>query len=479
MNRTSATSGLIVVLLLITGIAGSVQALDLSGRCYSGQKPDESNELQGVPVTLYGAAEEGGTRTQLDTDTTASNGWYGLTVEEGYEHYFIVAGSVLDYSFQSASSVSGTVSGNEIHYSTASAPLSEQTSTGNKFWYTSNAPQNNPPVANDDSATTPQDTPVDIDVLTNDNDPDLDTLHINSTTDPPHGTTTNHGTHVTYAPDAGFTGTDTFDYIAGDGKGGTDTATVTVTVVSGEEPPTETGTIRGVKFNDLDGNGQRDPEEPGISGWQIELWMWENGDFWDWTHIATAGTDASGEYSFENLSPGEYQIREESRSDWTQTYPGGHHTVSFETSQIIEGLDFGNHETGAEPPEGTRTIRGMKYNDLNSNGQKGVDEPGLPGWTIFLDLNDNGSYDEGEPQTTVKLSTIQRASTRLTMVTHRIPLIPRSMPVAAHGIRLASRLWGCETTSWVPILTVSWMASLMPTPSATTMTVRTTTAWIF
>jgi len=196
MNRTSATSGLIVVLLFITGIAGSVQALDLSGRCYSGQKPDESNELQGVPVTLYGAPEEGGARTQLDTDTTGSNGWYGLTVQEGYEHYFIVAGSVSDYSFNGASSVSGTVSGNEIHYSTISAPLSEQTRTGNKFWYTSDTPQNNPPVAIDDSATTSQDVWIDIYVLANDSDSDGDPLHINSATDPPHGTTVNHGSHV-------------------------------------------------------------------------------------------------------------------------------------------------------------------------------------------------------------------------------------------------------------------------------------------
>jgi hypothetical protein len=279
MNRTSATSGLIVILLLITGIAGSVQALDLSGRCYSGQKPDESSELQGVPVTLYGAPEEGGARTQLDADTTDSNGWYGLTVQEGYEYYFIVAGSVSDYSFNGASSVSGTVSGNEIHYSTISAPLSEQTLTGNKFWYTSDTPQNNPPVANDDSSTTAQDKAVDIDVLSNDSDPDGDPLHINSATNPPNGTTINHGTHITYTPNPGFTGTDTFDYTVGDGKGGTDTATVTVTVEEGPGPENNppvadadglyTGQV-GQPIT-LDGSGSYDPD-PGDS---IVSYEWE------------------------------------------------------------------------------------------------------------------------------------------------------------------------------------------------------------
>jgi hypothetical protein len=237
MDHTSTPSRLVVVVLLITGLAASARALGLSGRCYSGQKPDESNELQGVPLALYGAAEAGGARTQLDTATSGSNGWYGLTVQEGYEHYFIVAGNIAGYTFDDSFSVDGTASGNEIHYSTISAPLSEQTLTGNKFWYTSNAPQNNLPVANDDSATTSQDTPIDIYVLINDSDPDGDPLHINSATDPPHGTTVNHGTHVTYTPDSGFTGTDTFDYTAGDGKGGTDTAAVTVTVEEGGEPP--------------------------------------------------------------------------------------------------------------------------------------------------------------------------------------------------------------------------------------------------
>ena len=234
MNRTSTPSRLFMTLQLILVIANSAVALDLSGRSYSGEKPDESNELQGVPVTLYGAPEAGGPRTQLDTDTSGANGWYGLTIQEGYEHYFIVAGSVSGYSFNGASSVSGTVSGNEIHYSTISAPLSEQTLTGNKFWYISSTPENNPPVANDDSALTAQDTAVDVYVLSNDTDPDGDPLHINSATDPPHGTAVNHGTHVTYIPDPGFAGTDTFDYTVGDGRGGTDTAAVMVTV---EESP--------------------------------------------------------------------------------------------------------------------------------------------------------------------------------------------------------------------------------------------------
>jgi hypothetical protein len=89
---------------------------------------------------------------------------------------------------------------------------------------------NNPPVASDDSATTPQDTPVTIDVLSNDSDIDGDTLTVDSVTQGTSGSVTNSGNDVTYTPNSGFTGTDSFTYTISDGNGGTDTATVTVTV---------------------------------------------------------------------------------------------------------------------------------------------------------------------------------------------------------------------------------------------------------
>ncbi len=89
---------------------------------------------------------------------------------------------------------------------------------------------NDDPVANDDSATTDQDTAVTIDVLTNDTDVDEDTLTVDSATQPSNGTVVNNGTDVTYTPNAGFNGSDSFTYTVSDGNGGSDTATVTMTV---------------------------------------------------------------------------------------------------------------------------------------------------------------------------------------------------------------------------------------------------------
>lgn len=43
------------------------------------------------------------------------------------------------------------------------------------------------------------------------------------------------------------------------------------------------------------------------------------------------------------------------------------------------------------------TIRGQKWHDLNGNGVKDPGEPGLEGWTIYLDANGNGEFDIDSP----------------------------------------------------------------------------------
>ena len=91
-------------------------------------------------------------------------------------------------------------------------------------------PVNDAPVAVDDSASTPQDTPVLISLLENDSDVDGPGLSIQSLSTPAHGTLVNHGNGtVTYTPVAGYIGLDTFTYVVTDGEY-SDSATVTVDV---------------------------------------------------------------------------------------------------------------------------------------------------------------------------------------------------------------------------------------------------------
>lgn len=90
------------------------------------------------------------------------------------------------------------------------------------------------PNAADDMAATSADTHVIIDVLANDSDPDSDPLSVISAGGSAHGAVSvNTDGTLTYAPDAGFSGMDTFTYTISDGNGGQDTAQVTVHVSAG------------------------------------------------------------------------------------------------------------------------------------------------------------------------------------------------------------------------------------------------------
>ena len=76
------------------------------------------------------------------------------------------------------------------------------------------------------------DTPITIAVLENDSDPQNDSLSVSVHTQPGSGTASVLFGHIVYTPDSGFVGEDSFVYQIDDGNGGTDTATVTVEVVS-------------------------------------------------------------------------------------------------------------------------------------------------------------------------------------------------------------------------------------------------------
>src|SRR5688500_16386078 len=44
-------------------------------------------------------------------------------------------------------------------------------------------------------------------------------------------------------------------------------------------------------------------------------------------------------------------------------------------------------------------IRGVKFHDLNGDGQRAAGEPGLAGWVIYIDANHNGRLDAAETST--------------------------------------------------------------------------------
>jgi hypothetical protein len=91
-------------------------------------------------------------------------------------------------------------------------------------------PSNQAPTVVADTATTAQGVAVTINVLANDSDADGDALTITSVSKPQFGAATTNGQTVTYTPNANFIGNDTFSYVVSDGKGGTATGSVSITV---------------------------------------------------------------------------------------------------------------------------------------------------------------------------------------------------------------------------------------------------------
>lgn len=97
---------------------------------------------------------------------------------------------------------------------------------------------NTNPDAVDDNVTISEDSGANtIPVLANDTDAEGDTLSVTAVTQGAHGSVVNNGTSVSYTPAANFFGADSFTYSISDGNGGSDSATVNVTVLNVNDPP--------------------------------------------------------------------------------------------------------------------------------------------------------------------------------------------------------------------------------------------------
>ncbi len=93
---------------------------------------------------------------------------------------------------------------------------------------------NDPPIAADDTAVAEQDVPKSFSTagfLANDTDIDGGVLSITGLSNASNCSVSLNGGTIDFTPTAGFSGTATFDYTVSDGNGGTDTGTVSITVV--------------------------------------------------------------------------------------------------------------------------------------------------------------------------------------------------------------------------------------------------------
>lgn len=203
-------------------------------------------------------------RTRNDGDTDSINASAFFADVDGDTLAYSVTGLPAGLTIDAATGViSGTIAhdasgptGERVYTVTVSASDGHGGTMPITFRYTV---LNLPPVAENDTATTTEDTPVDIPILANDSDPDGDdaeVIRVNNivlTVGGPGVATSNglvqlvldgSGQQVLrFTPNADYNGQEAFTYTIDDGNGGVDTATVTITVVAENDDPVVTNPI--------------------------------------------------------------------------------------------------------------------------------------------------------------------------------------------------------------------------------------------
>ena len=189
---------------------------------------------------------------------------------------------------------------------------------------------------------------------------------------------------VTVTPPPGMTNT-------GDPDGGND-STADVTLGTNEvnldqdfgyQPNPATGQIGDTIWEDLNGDGDQDPGEPGIPGVTVELDPPAGVDLGNGPGVpVTVVTDASGEYLFDNLPEGDYTVTvtPPAGMDNTGDPDGGNDStadVSLGDGEVNLDQDFGYQHSGQ--------IGDTIWNDLDGDGVQDLGEPGIPGVTVELD----------------------------------------------------------------------------------------------
>ncbi len=171
---------------------------------------DPNSEADLAGYNLYRSSSSGFGYSKVNSGLIPSTSYTDNSVAVGATYYYVCT----------AVNTSGLESGysNEVSYSAG--------------------PSNTPPVAINDSASTPQNTSVMVNVLSNDQDADGDPLQVTAVTQPAHGSAGFNASTVTYVPAAGYVGNDVFSYTISDGNGGTDTAAVSVVVTFVNHSPT-------------------------------------------------------------------------------------------------------------------------------------------------------------------------------------------------------------------------------------------------
>lgn len=149
------------------------------------------------------------------------------------------------------------------------------------------------------------------------------------------------------------------------------------------------GSLSGYVHADMDGDCVFDPEEDGIANVVIQL-LDATGNI-----LRTTKTDAFGQYRFDDLALGEYQIRELQPEGYLDSgdHPGSLGGIVGE-NDLLSQIHVGPGQHGVEyhfcevlPA----ALCGYVYHDANNNGIRDANEQGIAGAAVAL-RDANGNY---------------------------------------------------------------------------------------
>lgn len=159
-------------------------------------------------------------------------------------------------------------------------------------------------------------------------------------------------------------------------------------------PSAEAGEVGDLVWLDIDGDGIKDPGEPGLANVEVTL----KDDFG--TPIGVTYTDANGGYRFTGVLAGLGYFVEVTGglpAGVVQTAPIGNNDNRTDPFDLAAGEVFLDADLGYRAPTGTGIIGDYVWQDVNMNTVQDPGELGLGGVTVLLyrDLNNNGTLEPG------------------------------------------------------------------------------------
>lgn len=144
------------------------------------------------------------------------------------------------------------------------------------------------------------------------------------------------------------------------------------------------GVIGGHKYNDTDGNYSTTDDRTGVLGWTIELY--KNSSL-----QSSTLTNIDGSYSFTNLEPGVYQLKEALTLGWYKLYPVGETIdVTLDPGEQDYHNDFINASYGSM----------AVYKNVDTDGDGDIDITNSSDWK--WNINGTGDYATGTTQSNIR-----------------------------------------------------------------------------